>query len=481
MSISQSLSNAVSGMTATARMAEVVSSNLANSLTDGYGRRTLNLSAAALSGHGGGVEIGGVTRHVDRAILSDRRLADANLSGFEVLVSNMEKIEETIGRNGETGSISSRIVAVEAALVDAASDPSSSVRLASLGDHLQSLAHSLNDASDRLQTLRAEADTSIADQVDQLNRGLAQVEQLNIDITRHQAAGHDPSGLIDQRQQIIDQISQIVPVKEIDREAGQVALMTLDGMLLLDGKAKQFEFLQNHIITPDMTLASGGLFGITVGGDPVGVDGFGKLAGGSLSATFQMRDQELVVAQAGLDDIAADVISRVQDPNVDSTLAVGQPGLMTDNGVAFDSANITGLAGRISLNAAVDPNRGGTPTKLRDGINAATPGLSGTADLLHALSAAFSSPRNSANDPTFQSASGRAASFEAAVGSQRLSFESELSFASSRWASLKEAEAAEGVDSDYEMQMLLRIEQAYAANARVIQAVDSMMQQLMEI
>jgi len=46
---------------------------------------------------------------------------------------------------------------------------------------------------------------------------------------------------------------------------------------------------------------------------------------------------------------------------------------------------------------------------------------------------------------------------------------------------LTEAEAAGGVDSDYEMQMLLRVEQAYAANARVIQAVETMMQRLMEI
>lgn len=35
MSISQSLTNALSGLTANARMAEVVSSNLSNALTDG--------------------------------------------------------------------------------------------------------------------------------------------------------------------------------------------------------------------------------------------------------------------------------------------------------------------------------------------------------------------------------------------------------------------------------------------------------------
>jgi flagellar hook-associated protein 1 FlgK len=101
--------------------------------------------------------------------------------------------------------------------------------------------------------------------------------------------------------------------------------------------------------------------------------------------------------------------------------------------------------------------------------------------LLQSLSAALSAPLSTAADPVQASAAGRAASFEAATGTQRLNYESELSFANARWTSLKEAEAAGGVDSDHEMQMLLRIEQAYAANARVMQAVETMMQRLMEI
>lgn len=39
----------------------------------------------------------------------------------------------------------------------------------------------------------------------------------------------------------------------------------------------------------------------------------------------------------------------------------------------------------------------------------------------------------------------------------------------------------DGVDSDAEMQKLLQYEQAYAANARVIQAVNDMMDQLLRI
>ncbi|WP_281981086.1 flagellar hook-associated protein FlgK [Thalassorhabdomicrobium marinisediminis] len=477
MSISASLNNALSGMTAASRMAEVVSSNLSNALTDGYGRRTIEYSSGALGGAGEGT----ILRHVDRGILGDRRLADARLGGFDTMVTTMGRIEGVLGQAGVPGSITDRIVAVESALIDAAGDPSSPIRLSSLGATLQGLTEGLNTASREVQTLRQEADASIAGQVDQLNTALRQVEQLNGDITLARNSGIDPSGLMDQRQTVIDTIATLVPVRELDRDGGQVALLSPGGELLLDGKAKQFGFVPNGTITADMTLASGALSGLTLDGAPLAADGIGHLAGGTLGATFQTRDQALVDAQASLDTIAADLVTRFQDPAVDPTLAVGQPGLLTDAGGAFDATAVTGLAGRIAVNAAVDPARGGQITNLRDGVNAVTPGPSGAAGLLQALSGALSDPRAIAGDPAPQSASGRAASLSASVGNQRLTYESELSFATARWSSLKEAEAAGGVDSDHEMQMLLRVEQAYAANARVIQAVDMMMQHLLEL
>jgi hypothetical protein len=43
MSISGAVANALSGLTASARSAEVISSNIANAMTDGYGRREVVL------------------------------------------------------------------------------------------------------------------------------------------------------------------------------------------------------------------------------------------------------------------------------------------------------------------------------------------------------------------------------------------------------------------------------------------------------
>lgn len=481
MSISHSLSNALSGMTAASRMAEVVSSNLANAMTDGYGRRTLDLAAESIGGRGAGVSVVGVNRLVDRGIIADRRLADAGLNSFEFLANTMRNLQGVVGETGSGDSISARIAALETALVNATTDPSSQIRLDAVGNRLGELANSLNVGSDNIQSMRVDADRSIADQVEVLNTSLAQVEQLNADITFSRNSGSDPSALMDQRQQVIDRIAAIVPVREMDRDGGQVALVTPSGATLIDGRAREFGFVANPVITAEMTLASGGLTGLTLDGAAIAPDGIGALKGGSLGAAFTARDGELVDAQTDLDRIAADLIGRFQDPAVDSTLVAGDAGLLTDAGAAFDPSNTLGLAGRIAVNGAIDPDQGGSTTNLRDGLNATTPGPTGNASLLQGLLSALSDQRTVAGDATVLGASARAASFEADLGERRLTYESELGFASARWASFKEAEAAGGVDSDYEMQMLLRVEQAYSANARVIQTVESMMQTLMEL
>jgi len=56
-----------------------------------------------------------------------------------------------------------------------------------------------------------------------------------------------------------------------------------------------------------------------------------------------------------------------------------------------------------------------------------------------------------------------------------------MSYTAARFESIRQSELALGVDSDAETQLLLLIEQSFAANARVIQTVDSLFRTLMEI
>ena len=64
---------------------------------------------------------------------------------------------------------------------------------------------------------------------------------------------------------------------------------------------------------------------------------------------------------------------------------------------------------------------------------------------------------------------------------RRLTSDTAASFASARADALRTELLRNGVDTDDEMQRLLQIEQAYAANARVIQTVDDMIQTILGI
>ncbi len=475
MSISSSLGNALSGLSVTSRMAEVTSSNIANALTPGYSRRTLEIGSSL-----GGVQSYGVNRHSNPGLISDRRLAQSQLGFDQRSLNSLTSIERSFGVAGSADSIAGRLASYNAALINAANDPSSDVRLGQLNSSLGALVTSINTAGRQIQEQRQDADSAIARDVEALNTGLAQVARLNADISRARLAGQDPSNLRDSRQQVIDDISSIVPVRLLARDNDQAALMTTSGLVLLDGVPSEFEFTPVNIVTADMTLASGGLSGISRGGVSLdSSDGIGRLSGGSLGAAMQMRDETLVDAQTQLDEFAFDLAHRHENPAIDPTFT--GVGLITDMGGPTDPADFVGLAGRLAVNAAVDPTQGGDLSKWRDGVGAVGAGPIGESGQLARWLSALNTATSLPSGGSAKTSSDHIGAIVANVGTARIDAEKSLSFSQARWESLHQAVLADGVDSDNELQNLIRIEQAYAANAKVMQTISAMMQQLMEI
>jgi flagellar hook-associated protein 1 FlgK len=479
MSLSQGLSNALSGLGAQARLAEVTSANLANSLTEGYARRRVEL-VARTTNDGSGVRIGGIDRAVDAGLLAERRLSASAFARDQRTADAMGRLESILGGFGSGTGLADRLTALEGALLTAGADPASGIRLAAVGDRLGDLVRGLNAAERDIARLRAEADGQIAADVAMLNRSLGQIVELDDAIIRARATNQDASGLLDERQVAVDRIAAIVPVRELPRADGRIALVTTGGQVLLDRQAVTIGFAESPVVSAGQTLAGGGLSGLTVNGQPAQPAGAGRLGGGSLGAAFTLRDQTLVQAQADLDAFAADLMTRFEDPATDPTLTAGQPGLLTDAGNPLDPLATTGLAGRLRVNAAVDPAQGGSLSRLRDGVAAATPGPVGNAAQLQSWLDALAQPRTIPGGPT-GSAAELAARLSTGAASARVEAERDAAFTNTRWAALREAELALGVDTDQETQMLLRIETAFAANAKVVQTIEAMMQEILAL
>ena len=484
MSIASAFNFALSGLTASSRMAEVVSSNIANAMTDGYARRELSIASQTLGGTGGGVRILGVNRIVNQVVQQDLMLADSAAANTTAKADFYSRLEAKIGDPETAGSLSATMSDFESALLTAASMPDSTARLTSAVKAASTVADKLNSVSDDLQAARLTADKSIAKQVRTLNETLVQLQEMNRTITTQISIGNDAAGLMDERQSLVNQISEIVPIRVVQRDNNQIALFTTGGAILLDGSAATIGFEGAGAMAPHLTLDSGALSGLTINGYPASTKDDGPLGGGTLGAAFAVRDELAPEAQSQLDAFARDLMTRFEDPSVDTTLSAGDPGLFTDAGSAFDASTEVGLAGRLQLNAIVDPEQGGSSWHLRDGLVAGAPGAVSDGTILNALSAALtreSAPASGNYGSALRSSSGLAAELLSFAASGRQSAELTQGYATARQQTLTEMSLADGVDTDYEMQTLLVVEKAYAANAKVVQTIDAMLQELLDI
>lgn len=475
MAITQALSNALSGLSVAKRGAEVSSSNIANALTEGYGVRELALRARDVGGYGAGVEVAGLSRNVDPFVLAERRLSDADMGHRKALHSANLRLEKTFGEPGSKSGLHARVTDLENKLLKASGDPASQPRLAEAYSSLKRLAGEITNTAETITAMREQSEANISNLVDKLNSALKGVDRLNDDIVRIGNLGQPTAGLYDQRQQLIDSISDIVSLRQISRDGGRVALFTADGEALLDHRPREIGFQPAGKIAPQMNVGSGALKGLTIDGHPAAGNGpVGLLGGGALAAEFMIRDTISVKAQKQLDEFADDLRQRLADNNVDPTIAAGADGLL--RAAAAYGPGVEGLANVIAVNPSLD-----NPSKLRDGLGAVTSGPSGNGAVLQgwANNLAKTSAYSAGMRP--ESIAGRAATIAASMSSARVSGERELSFSTSKRDGLKQAELAKGVDTDAEMQKLMQLEQAYAANAKVIQTIDQMMRHLLEI
>lgn len=483
MSISSALHSAVTGLTASARAADVASSNIANVLTDGYAHRSLELETMGYRRPG--VSITGIVRRVDEGLLADRRTADGALAYADTRAGFISSLQNFQGTPEDPASLSGRLAAFESSLVAASNNPENINTLREVVLRANELTASFNTASNEVQRQRTAVEGQISSTVDRVNTLLGNIRQLNIEIANHSEKDHLSASLLDHRQQQIDELAELIPVRQVPRDNGTVALFTPGGAILLDGSSAELEFTAANVVAPHMTIDNGLLSGLSINGIDVIPSGTGSpIEGGKLAALFSVRDDLAVDAQTQLDALARDMLERFQQPGLDATIAPGDPALFTDGGVVFAPANEAGIAGRISVNVLIDPDAGGAVYRLRDGLGAPAPGPVGNASLLNALGAVLSAPVGMASGDlggTARSLTGHMGTFATKLGQDRLALDQAVSFASARQSELVNLELEDGVDTDAELQRLLLIEQAYAANARMIETVDEMMQALLRI
>lgn len=482
MSLSAAMNIALTGLSANIRAAGLVSNNIANADIDGYGRRILDLSTADAA-MAGGVQVTGIIRQTDKYLIADRRVVEAELANADELHSFYDRLEFTVGGPEDADSLSNLMTAFENAINTASANPAEELRLENLAYAADDLVSKINSISQEIQSSREEADAEISNIVEEINENLGKIAEINAQIIAVGARNGDISPLEDQRQVLVDAISENIPLTTKLKDNGVMYLYATSGMTLLERNYAELEFSQSNLIPAQSTYENGDLSGIILNDHEINISPTGQIAGGRLAALFEIRDEIAVEQNSQLDAIARDLIERFEDPTLDATLAPGDPGLFTDQGAAFDPLDEVGLASRLELNADVSP--GSTEYwKLRDGIGAVVQGNVGDATLLNAYSDAISAqtlPSSPALLALSTSFTSHVQDFSSATSSYSVRSENNLAFTNSRFVASKEAELQLSVDTDQELQLLMRIEQQYAANAQVLTVIDELMERLVNI
>ena len=482
MSLTGALNNAIGGLAVNSKSAAIVSSNISNALTEGYARRELILTSDGISTHGG-VRASAVIQHRNPVLLAERRSADAASGEASDLQAFRSVVERVIGSVTDDSSLSGLLTQFDTALISAASDPASMQRLGNVAEAAERLVSKFNDISDQVQNMRSQAEYEISSMVDQLNDSLQSLETLNKKISVAQHSGSETATLIDLQHQEIDRIAELIPIRTLQRENGQVAIMSQGGTMLLDGQAAELSFERANAISAGMTVEDGALSLISLNGKPLPGDGISTFSGGRLAAQFAIRDDTATNVEQSLDALALELATAFGPNGMDATLTEQNPGIFTDRGSLASAANQTGLAARLSLNTAVAPDAD-TIWKLRDGLMAQSPGDSGDSNLLNSMRDALtnlSAPTAAGLPNVRQSYTTRMSEFMTTIADARVDSDREAVARSAELTTLKELEFAGGVDTDAELETLLRIEQSYAANAQVISTVDELLQQLLAI
>ena len=482
MGISQAINAARTGLQVTGLRAELVATNVSNAATPGYVRRSLDVNEIHAGGQSSGVAANGISRSTDTSLTAQRRIITSDQASASVLASTWESLTFHLGDTTEGAGLFNTLRTFETALADAALSPESTIGLTAVLGAAQNIVTEFADLSAHVQSLRAEADGEIQVGVERVNAAIDRIVSLNANIAKAGPTSPEAAALFDERDRLLDTISEYLPIQTIPQDSGVIDVVTQEGVSLVAGSGRKIEFTPSLDFRPGQSFENGDLSGLRVGDIEItpGASSYGAVSSGMFGALFQLRDRDLPEFNDQIDAVAADLVARLSDDTLDATKLPGDPGIFIDTGTAGDP----GIASRLQVNAAIDPEQGGAVWRIRDGLGAITEGPLGTSATLDNLLNAVTS-NNVVNAGQIQgqfSITGMAAELSSLTGYRQVTLDALNSSTQTQLNILSEAELTNtGVNIDDQMQDLLIIEQAYSANARVIQAADQMIARLLEL
>jgi len=456
--LNASLATALSGLTAEQGALQATTNNVANVNTPGYSREVPDLVSSdpivvdPLT-LGTGVTLKSIDSIRD-PILESRIQQETQTQGqSSALASALSQTQ--VNFTSGTGDIGTAISNFFNSVNQLSTSPADLSLRQGVLTAAGNLASSFNVAANNLTAQRSSLDGSVEQAVGQINQLTTQIAQLNGQIANLQNVGQSAGTFVDQRTQLIDQLSALVDVSVIPTD-NTLTLTTANGTPLVAGHQS---FQLSTQLDPSGTQH---IFA-------QGSDITSALVSGQLGGLLQARDQQLPALQTQLDTLAAGLATAVNTVQTGGYDLNGNPTGATDSKgnpqtpvtfFKFDAPPATGAAASLSV-AITDPAKIAASS---DG----TVGSNGNAEAMYGLSNRAliqgQSPTDYYSGLVFN------------LGNDAASANAEQSASSLVLQQLNDQRSSiSGVSLDQEAANMVQYQNAYAASAQVITAINDMM------
>ncbi|AOX17916.1 flagellar hook-associated protein FlgK [Kozakia baliensis] len=494
MSLSASLSIATSGLNVTQYALSVASQNVANAGTSGYVAETANVRSRDTNGVGSGVSAGPTTLAGNEALQNAVWTQNATTSALSAQNSALSAITSLQGStsadSGSSGTLSDQLGNVQSALVSLTSMPGNSAAQTTVVANAGNLATTIHNLASGYQTQRQNAQDAVVSSVSSINTNLTTIGALSTQIMKLQVQGLSTADLENQRNTAVSDLSGQLSIKTQISANGDMMVRTSGGLVLPTHNTADQVSDAWPLQTSEATVtaanaypgtdSSNSLPGITLGNHDV----TSQMQGGTLGGNIALRDSILPKMQAQLDSFSYSLATRFQAQGMD--LFAGSGGKIPPSSANRTTPNgIVGFAQDIQVNSTISAN----PAQLVGNAKA------DTTIVRNVLNNGFG-----ATDPANQSNNGLGINGNLSIsydGSQGLvalatsltsdqanianSVSSNLSVAQTTQTSLgSKLSSATGVSVDNEMSNIVALQNAYTANAKVVSAVRSMFQALLD-
>jgi flagellar hook-associated protein 1 FlgK len=442
-----SINSALAGLGVTKARIDTISQNIANAQTPGYSKKI----GEQTTGPTGAVSLAPVQRNVDAALAKSLREATGTQNQLQTTVTLLSQIETAFGTPSDNTSLSAQITNLQSAFQDLSVNPEKSTLYDSVISAANGVTRTLNQLSQTVTDTGTNASTQLNQAVTTVNQTLTALDAVNGQIVAH-SGNEDTSDLQDQRDRLLGTLSGLMDITTFAKPNGAIAVYTRDGKPLVDASVA--------------TVGLGGATGLTwsTPGSPAAPI---NVQSGTIGGLLNLQNTTLKAVQGQLDGIAGALTAEFNKINVPIFYQPGATPVNTTNPPA-------GYAGTIAVNPTVTQGTIHDGAPVAQNLVANTPPLApGDTTFIDKAAALFESTSVAFNAPGLPKTGNLAQVATDFITSQSLSranAEDALNSETTLQQTLQTKLSAEsGVNVDDEVAQLTVLQNAYAANARVLQ------------